>query len=62
MPEEEISRRGGALKWRTISLGKNKYRHVAVVRKEGERGGHTVAGPTHKKKLAEKLAKLKKGK
>ena len=59
MPEKEIKERGGAMRWRTISLGGGKYKHVAVVRKEGERGGHTVAGPTHKKKLAEKLASLK---
>jgi len=62
MPEQEIKERGGAKRWRTITLPGGKYKHVAVVPKAGERGGHTVAGPTHKKKMAEKLASLKKGK
>ncbi|MGH3625867.1 MAG: hypothetical protein ACRDRL_00250 [Sciscionella sp.] len=44
MPENVIKARGGAVKWRTIKLPNGKYAHVAVVRKAGPRGGHTVAG------------------
>ena len=44
MPEAEIRRRGGALRWRTIRRG-GRVIHVAVVRKPGPRGGRTVAGP-----------------
>lgn len=50
MPEREIRRRGGAKRWRTIRVGKGKYIHVAVVPKAGPRGGHTLAGPVHRKK------------
>lgn len=49
MPRSEEKRRG--LKYyRTIVLPGGKYIHVAVVRKLGPRGGHTIAGPVHKKK------------
>lgn len=47
MPEAEIAARGGAKKWRTIKLPNGKYKRVAIVRKAGPKGGHTVAGPTH---------------
>jgi|GEM_PF-3604175 len=53
MPEAEIRKRGGALRYRTMILkgkkGKEgtKYVHVAVVPKPGPRGGHTVVGPEH---------------
>lgn len=47
MPEAEIARRGGAKRWRTIKLPNGKSIKVAVVRKAGPRGGHTVAGPEH---------------
>lgn len=47
MPEAEIKKRGGAKRYRTISLPGGAYKHVAVVPKAGPRGGHTVAGPTH---------------
>lgn len=50
MPEAEIKRRGGATRYRTKKLPGGKYVHIAVVPKAGPRGGHTVAGPTHKKK------------
>lgn len=62
MPEEEIKARGGAKRWRTISLpGGRKYIHVAVVGKAGERGGHTVGGEVHtKQKMADQLAEIKK--
>lgn len=44
MPESEIRKRGGAIRWRTKDLPNGKYIHIAVVRKVGKRGGHTVAG------------------
>jgi len=57
MPEAEVARRGGATRYRTVCLhGKDKghcrgpYMRVAVVRKAGKRGGHTVAGPVHHKR------------
>lgn len=49
MPTAEEKKRG-VKKYRTISLPGGKYKHVAVVKKKGPRGGHTVAGLTHKKK------------
>jgi len=50
MPEREIKARGGATRVRTQKLSGGRYRHVFVVRDEGPRGGHTVAGPTKKRK------------
>lgn len=50
MPEKEIKARGGAKRWRTVRLKNGKYIHVAIVKKAGPRGGHTVAGPAHKRK------------
>jgi hypothetical protein len=50
MPEAEIKRRGGAIRYRTIRAGHGKnrrYYRVAIVRKRGPRGGTTVAGPAH---------------
>jgi hypothetical protein len=56
MPEKEIARRGGSVRYRTICPhGKTRghcdgpYRRVAVVRVAGPRGGRTVAGPEHGK-------------
>lgn len=55
MPEEEIARRGGAKRWRTVKLSDGRTVRVAVVRKAGPRGGHTVAGKVRKdKKRGEK--------
>jgi hypothetical protein len=48
MPEAEIKRRGGAVRWRTLKLKDGRTIRVAVVRKAGPHGGHTVAGPVHK--------------
>lgn len=45
MPDSEVERRGGALKYRTVRLPNGRYIKVAVVSKAGPRGGHTVAGP-----------------
>jgi hypothetical protein len=47
MPTREEQERGGAIRYRTIRVGKGKnkkYLHVAIVRKKGPRGGKTVAG------------------
>ena len=48
MPEREIGKRGGAVRWRTVRLKGGKYIHVAVVRKKGKRGGRTAAGPVRR--------------
>lgn len=53
MPEQEIAARGGAVRWRTITVGKGKNKRtvtIAVVRKAGKRGGHTVKGHAHGRK------------
>lgn len=51
MPEKEIAERGGAMRYRTLSIrgkdGKKKYIHLAIVRKSGPRGGRSIAGPEH---------------
>lgn len=54
MPEAEIRARGGAKRWRTITLPGGKSMKVAVVRKAGPRGGHTVAGTPKKTKTTKK--------
>lgn len=48
MPTQEETARG-VRGYRTISLPNGKYLHVALVKKKGKRGGHTVAGPVHQK-------------
>lgn len=50
MPEAEIKARGGAKRWRTVKLPDGRTVRVAIVKKAGPRGGHTVAGPVHGKK------------
>lgn len=53
MPKAEETARGGAVKYRTIRVGKGKnqrYLRVAIVPKAGPRGGHTVAGNPRKAK------------
>ena len=53
MPTAEERKRGGAIRYRTITVGKGRsrrYIHVAVVRKKGKRGGRTVAGAPHRYK------------
>lgn len=45
MPEREIRRRGGAIRYRTIKTKDGRTLKVAVVRKPGPRGGRTVAWP-----------------
>lgn len=49
MPKKEIAARGGAKRWRTITLGDGRKVQVAIVKKAGPRGGHTVAGEAEKK-------------
>ena len=49
MPEALIKARGGAKRYRTISLPGGKYIHLAITRKTGPRGGKTVAGPVRTK-------------
>jgi len=56
MPEAEIKKRGGAVRWRRKNLD-GKYINIAVVRKSGKRGGHTVAGKMHTKKSSHSLKK-----
>jgi hypothetical protein len=46
--KQEIRRRGGAIKVKTIHpnpANKNQYARIYVVRKKGPRGGKTVRGP-----------------
>jgi hypothetical protein len=50
MPEATIRRRGGATRVRTKKLPGGKFVHIFIVPRAGPRGGHTVAGPVHKKK------------
>lgn len=50
MPEAAIAARGGARRWRTITLPNGKYIRIAIVARKGTRGGHTIAGPVHKEK------------
>lgn len=59
MPEEEIKKRGGAVRWRTKKLPGGKYTRVAVTKKAGPRGGKTVAGPVRTKKREEMTAREK---
>lgn len=42
----------GVRYYRTIKPKARRYIHVAVVKKAGPRGGHTVAGPVHRTKAA----------
>lgn len=50
MPEQQIQNRGGAKRWRTITLPDGRTIRIAIVRKPGPHGGHTIAGPPHPKK------------
>lgn len=50
MPEAQIQARGGAKRWRTVKLKNGRYIKVAIVKKAGPKGGHTVAGEVHQKK------------
>ena len=50
MPEREISKRGGALRWRTVKFKDGRTVRIAVVKRAGPRGGHTVASTPHRSK------------
>lgn len=53
MPVREEAKRGGAVAYRTIRVGRGRtrrYLRVAIVRKKGPRGGRTVAGAPHRYK------------
>lgn len=54
MPESEIARRGGAVRWRTVRTKDGRTLRIAVVRKPGPQGGHTVAGEPQGKKKGKK--------
>ena len=54
MPEAEIKKRGGAIRYRTKKLPGGKYIHLAITRKPGPEGGKTVAGPVHRLKAKRK--------
>lgn len=50
MPKTEETKRGGAVRYRTIRVGTGRHKkvlHIAIVRKAGPRGGHTVSARTH---------------
>ena len=49
MPTSE-ERKRGVRGYRTLKLPGGKYVHLALTKKAGPRGGHTVAGPEHKLK------------
>ncbi len=41
--DDEVKRRGGVVRWRTIKRKGGRTFRVAVVRKKGPRGGKTVS-------------------
>lgn len=47
--ESKVRRRGGAVRIRTIEVGKGRYAHVYVVRRKGKRGGRTELGQIKRK-------------
>lgn len=49
MPTTDEQARG-VKRYRTIKLPNGRYIHIAIVRKAGPRGGHTIAGPVHRMK------------
>lgn len=49
MPTSEEKKRG-VVRYRTKKLPGGEYIHIAVTKKAGPHGGHTVAGSVHKKK------------
>lgn len=50
MPKAQEAARGGVIRYRTVKLKNGKYVRIAVVRKAGPRGGHTLAGHVHTRK------------
>ncbi len=53
MPKS-IERKRHVKYYRTIKPKKGRYIHIAIVKKPGPRGGHTIAGPVHKVKSKRK--------
>jgi hypothetical protein len=47
---KKVKKQGGAIRYRTIKLPDGSYIHVAITKKEGPRGGRTVAGEVHQPK------------
>lgn len=48
MPTSQEKARGGVVRYRSIKVGHGRNRRtlrVAIVRKRGPRGGHTIARP-----------------
>jgi hypothetical protein len=54
MPEAKIAARGGAVRWRTVKLKDGRTVRIAVVKKAGPRGGHTIGGEPEGKKKGKK--------
>jgi hypothetical protein len=47
MPEAQIKKQGGAKRWVRKKLPGGKYINIAITKKAGPEGGHSVAGPVH---------------
>ena len=56
MPEEEIKKRGGAKRYRTIKKG-GKLITIAVVPEAGPHGGHTIGWESSRKPAPHKRVK-----
>lgn len=50
MPKSIYKKRGGVIRYRTLTLPSGKYFHVAIVKKPGKRGGRTIAGKIRRRK------------
>ena len=50
MPKAKVRARGGSVRTRTVTVGKNKYMRCEVTKKAGPRGGRTVCGKVKTKK------------
>lgn len=46
----KIEKKRGVKYYRTIDLPGGKYQHIAITKKAGPHGGHTIAGPVHRSK------------
>ena len=51
MPEAEIRKRGGAIRWRTIKPTPDTYQNCAIVIRKGKHGGRTVCGKIKQDKI-----------
>ena len=47
--EKTAAKRGGVVRYRTLKLPGGKYTHIAITKKAGPKGGHTVAGTVHER-------------